>query len=202
MAGSASVEVFPRRVTTPRLLLRPWQATDAAALLPVLEANRDWLLAWVPARVVAPAPLPDLAARLAGFAEDFDANRNWRFGAFAPDGRVLGEAGLFPRRETGRVEFADADRVELGYWVRADAAGQGLVTEAARAVLGLAARVPRFGCVEVWCDERNTPSSGVPRRLGFRLQATVSETPGSPVRMQVWTARFTEIQGLPADRGG
>lgn len=202
----ASLQVLPAEVTSARLRLRPWRAGDAEALLPVLEANRSYLLAWVPARVVEPAPVPALSERLAGFAADFTANRNWRFGAFAPDGRVLGEVGLFPRASTGRVAFSESDRVELGYWLRADETGRGLVTEAARALLAVAARVPRFTRVEIWCDERNRPSSGVPRRLGFQLETTIAEpstTPAhTPVRMQVWTARFADIRDLPPLDGG
>lgn len=202
----ASPEVLPTEVTTNRVRLRPWRAEDAQSLLPVLEANRSHLLAWVPAHVVEPAPVPVLSERLAGFAADFAANRNWRFGAFAQDGRVLGEVGLFPRAAAGRVEFGESDRVELGYWLRADETGRGLVTEAARAVLAVAASVPRFTRVEIRCDERNAPSSGVPRRLGFQLETTITNaslTPEqSPVRMQVWTARFTDIRGLPPRDGG
>ena len=182
--------VVPIEIRTARTLLRPWRAEDAADLLPVLEANRDHLGPWIPARVATPAPVPVLAERLAGFAADFSADREWRFGMFSiQDGRLLGEVALFPRDATGRVPFTEADRVELGYWLRADETGRGLVTEAARAVLTLASHFPRFSRAEIRCDARNGPSAAVPPRLGFTLHATVPEAENRI--MQIWVSELS-----------
>lgn len=174
---------------TEHLLLRPWRAEDAPRLLPVLEANRAHLGPWIPARVAEPVPLPDLALRLAGFAADFEAAREWRYGLFAPDeSSVLGEVGLFPRSAAGRVPYAEADRVEIGYWLRADQTGNGLVTEAARTVLQVAAALPRLKHAEIRCDARNAPSAAIPRRLGFLLAMALPEASGEPPGgLQVWT---------------
>ena len=188
--------ILPREIETPRLLLRPWRAGDAAALLPVLEANRTHLGPWIPRRVSEPVPIPILSQRLDGFAEDFAANREWRFGIFSPDqSRVMGEVGLFPRAASGRVPFVDADRVELGYWLRADDTGQGFVVEAARAILGAAASVPRFSHIEIRCDARNAPSVTVARRLGFVLADTLREGTEPAIELQVWTSPLEPFQG-------
>jgi RimJ/RimL family protein N-acetyltransferase len=117
--------------------------------------------------------------RLVGFAEDFQSGRNWRFGIFsAEQGAVFGEVSLFPRSAEGRVDFASADRLEIGYWLRYDVTGRGYATEAARAMLGLAIAMPGISTIEIHCDPRNTASAAVPRRLGFRLIRSGSE-PGS-----------------------
>jgi RimJ/RimL family protein N-acetyltransferase len=112
---------------------------------------------------------------------------------FSADERdVFGEAGIYPRSAVGRVPYGDADRVELGYWLRADVTGRGLVTEATRALLGVASTLPHLSHVEIRCDARNAPSAAVPQRLGFVLAttivapATLSEHP--PVELQVWTS--------------
>jgi RimJ/RimL family protein N-acetyltransferase len=185
---------FIERVTVPpeirssRFVLRPWRAGDAAELLPVLEANWKHLGPWIPARVATPVPLPELAVRLAGFGAEFDADREWRYGMFAPDGReVLGEVGLYPRAATGRVPYADADRVELGYWLRSDATGQGLITEASRALLVAAAALPHLSHVEIRCDARNAPSAAIPKRLGFTLADEAAA-------LQVWTRRLADFR--------
>lgn len=158
-------------LTTSRLRLRAWKPGDAPLLLPVLEANTEHLRGWIPEHVWKPAPLPELAVRLAGFADDFAAARSWRFGMFSPDEqRVLGEVGVFPRSAAGRVPVAEADRLEIGYWLRADDTGRGYVTEAVRAVLSFAADL-RMPHVEIRCDPLNVRSAAVPRRLGFRLAA-------------------------------
>ena len=183
----------PIEIRTARVLLRPWRAEDAGDLQPVLEANRDHLGQWIPARVATPAPLPILAERLAEFADDFAADREWRFGMFSLDtGKLLGEVSLFPRAATGRVPFAGADRVELGYWLRADETGRGLVTEVARALLDVAARIPRFSRAEIRCDVRNGPSAAIPPRLGFTLLATGAEPGVEPENndMQVWVSEL------------
>jgi RimJ/RimL family protein N-acetyltransferase len=194
-ADSPEMLLPPVELRTARLLLRPWRAGDAVALQPILEANQEHLVPWIPTRVSTPAPVPVLADRLAGFSADFAAAREWRYGMFTPDEReVLGEIGLYPRSATGRAPYADADRVELGYWLRADATGQGLVTEAARALLAVAATLPRFSHVEVRCDARNAPSAAVPKRLGFVLASTIAQPAAAsssdpPVQLQVWTRR-------------
>ncbi|HEX4354408.1 MAG TPA: GNAT family N-acetyltransferase, partial [Polyangiales bacterium] len=133
----------------------------------MLEANRDHLGPWIPKRVSEPAPIEVLEERLAGFGADFAADKEWRFGLFALDGgHTLGELGLFPRSPTGRVVFSEADRVEIGYWLRADFTGRGLIDEAARAALAIAASIPQFLHVEIRCDPRNSPSVAVAKRLG------------------------------------
>ena len=167
--------------------MRPWRAEDAAALLPILEANREHLGPWIPARVSTPVPLPELAHRLASFGDDFANAREFRYGLFSPDEReVLGEAGLYPRSATMRVPYADADRVELGYWLRRDLTGQGLITEATRALMAIAATMPRMTRAEIRCDARNAASAAIPRRLGFVLETTVTEPGQLPSSLQIW----------------
>jgi RimJ/RimL family protein N-acetyltransferase len=192
--------MIPIELRTERLLLRPWRAGDAAALHPILETNWGHLGPWIPARVATPAPVPELAARLSGFEADFAADREWRYGMFSADAReVLGEIGLYPRSATRRVAYVDADRVEIGYWLRADCTGRGYVTEAARALLGVASLLPRVGCIEVRCDPRNTASAAVPRRLGFTLAATVEDADErgvSSAMTQIWTSEIVRPDQL------
>ena len=184
----------PAEVRTARLVLRPWRAEDAAALQPILEANHAHLGPWIPARVSTPAPVSELAKRLAGFGADFAADREWRYGMFTPDGEIVGEAGLYPRSPTARAAYPDADRAELGYWIREDMTGRGFVTEAARALLTVAQTLARISCIEVRCDARNAPSAAVPQRLGFVLASTVPEagvTEAEPtIQLQIWRAEL------------
>lgn len=187
--------LVPTQLQTERLLLRPWQAGDAANLLPILEANYEHLSPWIPARIADPAPTPALAERLAGFNADFVAAREWRYALLTLDeSRLLGEVSLFPRAAAGRVALAQADRIEIGYWLRTDATGLGLATEAARAALHIASALPGLTHAEIRCDARNAPSAAVPRRLGFQIAHIIME-PGATrgdeaERLQVWTRAF------------
>lgn len=166
---------LPASIRTTRLLLRCWSAADAVALLPVLERNVEHLAPWIPAHVATPVPLPDLAARLSGFAHDFHSDRGYRYAVLTRDGsQVLGEADLFPRDPERRVPLVAADRLELGYWLGRAATGNGFATEAMLALLGVAEALPGMMQVEIRCDPANTPSDAVPRRLGFRLSAADS----------------------------
>ena len=182
----------PSVLRTSRLILRAWRAEDAETLHPILEANRAHLGPWIPARISDPASVPLLRERLSGFSADFSAGREWRFAIFEPDAsRLLGEIGLYPRNASRRVPFTEADRVELGYWLRADVTGRGLATEAAQAALDVAIALPRFSEAEIRCDARNAPSAAIPRRLGFALATTIEQPSvvpdAPPVALQVWT---------------
>jgi RimJ/RimL family protein N-acetyltransferase len=177
----------PGELRTERLLLRAWRSTDAALLLPVLEANVERLGGWIPAQVSTPVPLPELETRLAGFAADFAASRSWRFGIFAPDqSAVYGEADLFFRDAGGRVHAAAADRLEIGYWLRSEVTGRGYATEATRALMDLAAQLPAMRHVEIRCDPRNDASAAVPRRLGFRLAQEGVRDAALPAADMIW----------------
>jgi RimJ/RimL family protein N-acetyltransferase len=183
--------IVPADFHTERLHIRRWQPSDAGALAPILAANVEHLSPWIPWRVAEPLPAEQLALRLGEFAKAFDADREWRYGVFARDPhRVLGDVSLFPRNQTGRVQFTSADRIEVGYWLRADATGHGFATEAARGALALASALPGMTRVLIRCDERNVASSAIPRRLGFRLASTISERgvrpDEPPVRLQEW----------------
>lgn len=181
----------PATLSTARLLLRPWRPDDAPQLHPVLAENQPHLAPWIPARVADPATAPLLAERLAGFADDFAAARAWRYAIVSPaDARLLGEVSLFPRSADGRVPLAAADRAEIGYWLRSDATGQGLVTEAVRALLDVAASLANVTRAEIRCDARNAASTAIPRRLGFALEGThasagVRDGEGA-VALEVW----------------
>ena len=186
---------IPRELQTPRLALRSWQPDDAEELLPILQANWEHLSPWIPARVASPSPVPELRERLRGNAEAFAEDREWRFAMLARvdgrGGRILGELSLFPRNAGGRVALGESDRAEIGYWMRADETGRGLVTEGVEALIEAASAIERWQHLEIRCDARNAPSAAIPRRLGFTLAETI-DTSGvlaheRSVALQVWT---------------
>ena len=177
----------PAEVRTARLVLRPWRASDAAELEPILRANQAHLGPWIPPNVSTPASQRELATRLAGFADDFAADRSWRYAVFnAVDGELLGELDLFSRDAATRVPLANADRAEIGYWLRADRTGLGYATEGAQAMIDVASRIPAFTLIEIRCDARNARSAAVPARLGFQRTETTREG-DSAATLEVWT---------------
>jgi len=161
---------IPSELRTARLRLRPWRADDAARLEPILRRDTQHLGPWIPAAVATPASAPLLAERLSRFAADFAVARAWRF-ALIDDAmdELLGEIDLFPRNASGRVPLDDADRAEVGYWLRSDRTSRGFATEGVRAVMQAAASLGRFSHIEIRCDPRNVRSAAIPARLGFHL---------------------------------
>ncbi|HEY7236136.1 MAG TPA: GNAT family N-acetyltransferase [Gemmatimonadaceae bacterium] len=176
--------MVPGFLRTPRLVLRRWRETDAAELLPILEANVGHLRGWIPTHVAEPVPYEQIVGRIERFVAAFDAGREWRYALVSADTRrLLGEVSLFPRVAVKRVPFDAADHIEIGYWLRADATGQGYATEATRAAMSLALSLPKMSRLTIHCDERNTASAALPRRLGFYLAATIEEP---SCRIQIW----------------
>ena len=182
---------IPTEIRTARLVLRPWRASDAVALEPILRANHAHLAPWIPTKVSTPAPARELATRLDGFAADFAAGRSWRYAVLdASSGDLLGELDLFARDATARVMLDHADRAEIGYWLRADRTGAGYATEGARAMIDVARTIPAFTQVEIRCDPRNVSSAAVPARLGFtRVHSDLGEHGGDP--LEIWTLPLT-----------
>ena len=181
MSIEPALPAVPTVVSTARLSLRPWRVEDAIALHPVLVDNWAHLGPWIPLRVATPVPIPELEIRLAGFAADFAADREWRYAMFtAGESELVGEIGLYPRSSAGRVAYDEADRVELGYWLRSDVTGRGYVTEAGMALLEIASSLNRIHLVEIRCHPQNLPSAAVPRRLGFVVESTVDDE-------QIWS---------------
>ena len=194
---------MPREIETARLVLRCWRGEDAVELLPILEANWGHLSPWIPHRVAQPVPVEELRDRLQGNADRFAEDREWRYAMRARDtGRLLGEVSLFPRSATGRVALGESDRAELGYWMRVDETGRGLVTEAVEALIAAAGRIPRFTLLEIRCDERNVASAAIPRRLAFTLAATLESTGVRPedgvVQLQLWVRPMTQAESREA----
>lgn len=82
------------------------------------------------------------------------------------DGEYLGHAGLLPQVVDGK------DELEIAYWFRRIAWGQGLATEAARALRDFATtELGRTRLVSI-IDPGNTGSRRVAEKNGMRLEKT------------------------------
>ena len=166
---------LPAVVRTPRLVLRRQRPEDAPLIRDAVDTSLAHLrkaVAWAQAE---PTSLRDTAARLARSAAAFDAGHAWTFSILdTEETRVLGGAGLEPA-EPALTALVGPGAMESGYWLRADATGQGYATEATAALIELAFVHLRARCVVICHDPANVPSGGVPRRLGFRCLGTVPD---------------------------
>ncbi|MEV6236364.1 GNAT family N-acetyltransferase [Lentzea sp. NPDC051838] len=132
------------------------------------EADLDELI-----RVVQES-LPHLRPWMPWAAGDYDASTaagflgiavsTWERGtmfhhAITVDGEIVGVATADRTDEN--------DLVEIEYWLHPAHTGRGLATNAASQLVELAFSLEGVRRVQIWHDEANVASSGVPRRLGF-----------------------------------
>jgi ribosomal-protein-alanine N-acetyltransferase len=106
---------------TARLILRPYQETDIAQLLPIIGTHE---VAATTLRIAHPYTEDDARAFLV-LAQD--ADKLWLAVTLRTDGRQIGGIGL-------RIEPQHL-HAELGYWFGVPYWGQGYATEAAREII-------------------------------------------------------------------
>lgn len=165
----------PSVIETPRLVLRPHVPGDAADLVKELGIKEV-------AEGTLNVPHPYLPERAREFLAEQPARHASGNGiAWAvtrrDDGRLIGGVGLSLTRAHHRAE--------LGYWVARDMWGQGVATEAARAVLAYAFDVLDLHRVEAHHYLENPASGAVLRNVGMRYEG----------RLRAWVWR----DGIPRD---
>jgi ribosomal-protein-serine acetyltransferase len=148
---------------SPRTMLLPCESADSHELWQIVDSSRAWLrrwLPWVPYQENAESTARFVAASIA----DWDSGRAFRFTIRDRNtGVVLGIVGL-----ESCVELHQ--RADLGYWLRREAAGQGFMTEAARACVDFGFRTIGLHRMRVAAATDNHPSLRVIARLGFRFE--------------------------------
>jgi RimJ/RimL family protein N-acetyltransferase len=156
----------PYRIVTERLVLRCWEPHDAPLLKEAVDSSLEHLRPWMPWAEHEPQTLDEKVELLRGFRGKFDLDQDFVYGIFAADeAEVVGGTGL--HRRVGGGAF------EIGYWIRASRAGEGLATETAAALTRVAFEVSGVDRVEIRTDPANERSRRVPRKLGFVEEATL-----------------------------
>jgi ribosomal-protein-serine acetyltransferase len=150
-------------LTTARLVLLPMEFGESADLWEAIEESRWHLERWLP-WVPYNNCLDAVQRHAEASAGDWDSGRSLRFVIRDRERRrLLGVVGLDSCIHLHRS-------CELGYWLRQDGTGQGLMTEAARCCVDFAFR--RLGAHRIRCAAAtdNFPSLRVISRLGFRFE--------------------------------
>lgn len=168
---------LPERLETARVVVRYWTAEDAAGMLAALNVDRASFLPWLPWTAFDNHSVAECVYK----AEQWRRDRlklecdDFVLGIFdRATGDVLGGTGYH------RIDTMHAT-AEIGYWMRADRRGQGLMTEAVGAMLDWAFALPGepgkgfstgwgFHRVVVFCAGGNTASRRVCEKLGLRQE--------------------------------
>ncbi len=169
----------------PRIVLRggrsleradPKRAESAAA---AINASRQHLLPWMP-WAAEPATVAGMATFFSAAALLWEQRQDFTYSMLDPAGSVIGGCGLHNRLGPGTLE--------IGYWVRLEAAGSGLATEAAAALTAAGLGLKSVARLEIRCEEHNHRSARVPEKLGYTFGGLVVPTTGPTAgsSMQIW----------------
>src|SRR6266566_3165849 len=142
-----------------RVLVRPYQEDDAQSLFEAIAESREHIGPWDP-----------LADAQQTIEESRDVIIRWMVQWLLREYLAVGLWDAATHWYIGgsnlRPHNWEAGYFEIGYWVRASAAGQGYVTEAVKLLVDYAFTQLHANRVEIRCDERNERSAAVARRLG------------------------------------
>jgi RimJ/RimL family protein N-acetyltransferase len=191
------------RIVTPRLVIRCWEPHDAPLLKEAIDSSLDHLHPWMPWAQHEPQTLAEKVELLREFRGQFDLGADSVYAIFdAGEERVLGGTGLHPRTGPGGLE--------IGYWIRADAVGQGYATESTAALTRVAFEIADVDRVEIRCAPANLASAAIPPKLGYALLESGDDLmfaiarddfPGSPCAAAPLAAYDVIGKGLIDDLG-
>jgi ribosomal-protein-serine acetyltransferase len=160
---------LPMPILTPRLIIRPPQAGDGPAYNAAINASRDHLRRFLPWVDHAHHSLEDSEnfARL-NYAK-YLSRTDIILGIFDRQTQALyGGSGMH------RLDWA-VRKFEIGYWVRKDAVGQGIISEAVNAITRYAFQQLQARRVEIRCETENVRSRAVAERLGYDLDGCLRQ---------------------------
>ena len=147
-----------------RLLVRPWQRSDAVALHAAAGESADVVKPWLD-RLDTIRGLQDAETWMVASENHWRSATEYRFGVFdrREPGRCLGGANLQRLERVGRIAMLDG-------WVRASATGAGIATDAARLVVRFGLTAAEFDRIDLLVATGNGAASRVAEKLGARLE--------------------------------
>ena len=158
---------------TSRLTLRPMTVSDTDAVLQMITDSRQEFSCWF------------------GWTSSTTRATVKEYIQSAEDAMALGTAWhyvvlLWSGKLVGRVGLTLIDPVnlsaELGYMLRTDAEGNGVMTEAAQKLLSQAFTAGRLHRITAFADCENVKSQALLSRLGFQREGVVRHMTRHPER--------------------
>ena len=158
---------------TPRLTLRALTVADSPAVYRMIDSSRASFSRWF--GWAGESTLESVSDYVRQAEEAMTMGGAWHYVALTQANSLIGRVSL-----TGidPINFG----AELGYMLRADFEGRGLMTESARAVLSHAFGPGGLHRISAYADVENGPSHQVLERLGFRREGTARHVTRHPER--------------------
>ena len=150
---------------TERLLLRPWEETDAESLYEYAKDPAVGPIAGWPVHTSAENSR-DIIRRVLSAEETY---------AVCLNGRAVGSIGLIPP-DRSHTSFGETER-EVGFWLGVPFWGRGYMSEAVRAIQRHA--FEDLDCTALWCGyyDGNERSKRCQERCGFLYHHTEENKP-------------------------
>lgn len=174
-----------------RVIVRPYREEDAAALHEAVAESREHIRPWLPFADLHQTVEESLLWIIEQKSQ-WIIRRNMNCAIVDKEtGRYLGGTGLHPREWV-------IPSFEIGYWLRASTEGKGYMSEAVQLLTDFAFDKLGAKRIEIQCDERNTRSANVARRLGYKQEGLLRNEFAAPDGSATNTLIFSLI---PEDRG-
>jgi RimJ/RimL family protein N-acetyltransferase len=182
------------RIETERLVIRCYEPSDAPKIQEAITESLDHLLPWMPWAKNEPESLDAKINRLRLFRGQFDLGQDYVFGIFnKSETELIGSTGL--HTDVGKHAR------EIGYWINLKFIGQGFATEAVNALTKVGFEVEQLTRIEIRCAPDNVRSQSIPRKLGYKLEATlknrIEDISGNFRDVMIWTMFKSDYERSP-----
>ncbi len=149
-----------------RITLKMLEVSDAEAIFALVDASRAYLRQWLP-WVDATQSVHDTRSFIQ-CTLDQHAEENGLACRITFQGHVAGVIGI------DRIDWTNL-LTEIGYWLRPDYQGRGIMTKSCRALVNYAFAELGLHRVEIRAAPGNVKSLAIPQRLGFTREGMLRE---------------------------
>jgi ribosomal-protein-serine acetyltransferase len=165
--------------------LRQLEINEAAAVFAMVDANRDYLSAWLPWVDLTRSP-DDTEAFI---IETQQKRRNGsEYGyAICVDGDPVGHMSL--------MHVTDEKDPEIGYWISSSMNGRGITTKAAKALTDFGLKTMELERIVIRARPNNFASNKVAEKLGYKLECTTQKD-AQDYAVNVWATSSNTQQDL------
>jgi ribosomal-protein-serine acetyltransferase len=144
--------------------LRALALDDAEELTALVDANRAYLVRWMP--WARESNLEQYRAYLERVVAQAERDDGFQAAIVSPDGAIRGTVGFHG------IDWANR-ATSIGYWLAESEQGRGTMTEAVRVLVDHAFRRWELNRVEIRVAVGNERSARIPERLGFTQEGVL-----------------------------
>lgn len=152
---------------TPRLRLHPYHENHTEAFYRLLQENKDRLAPAFPNRIAVTKHLDEALKLIKRLKIDWMLGQVYAFGIWRqPQNKYIGDISL------KNFEYS-IPKAEVGYYLSAQAEGQGFALEALEAIIKFSFKSLEINKLYIRCSLENVRSYQLAERCGFRREGLI-----------------------------